>query len=583
MLADNKGYSLKEIWVQPDGNNPTSTERGDWEIYGAKDGKFDYIHFTNRKETIDKQPPGETFILISSKTVIRMVYNTTSSERNSPAVFYDYDISNGTHTTNSENVQVINTQAEGINSSQNCKETVKYAFGNNNAGTNFGANKIKGSLLNMTNLYTGDGSFGYAGCTFGIAASSNKESLDFNVPAPEVFGNTPQVGKYRVVGGQDENYSLDFGRKGDTYTLKAVKGTTATNLDAFNHPVCDNTTHQHILTNNFWPMDSIDHWGKSGHDIKFGSKEKKDQRRFYPGTNPTNHSLPVSDDGQDHNSYFGMYYTVDFDLDSNYVGPLEYLFYGDDDMWVFLNKGNTSKLICDIGGVHSSVGEYVDLWDWISSTELCKHEEDSCYDKNGELICKENVYTLSFFYTERGASGSSCWMQFTLPSITTMTPETTGEDYGKLKIRKAVTVNNPGIGFDSDQDTFKFNITLKDAKDDYSYKKYNSEGKLIEQNLIIWDGGSFTLKNGQYIIIDNLPVGTEYTITEENSAKKVFETDSEGTITREEPSQYDYFTDVSINNTPAGNGDLTDNKIASGIIESIASGQMAEVLYTNKF
>ena len=67
-------------------------------------------------------------------------------------------------------------------------------------------------------------------------------------------------------------------------------------------------------------------------------------------------------------------------------------------MWVFLtDPDRNSQLVCDIGGVHSSVGEYVDLWDYINKGS-------------------EGEYILTFFYTERGLSGSTCWMQFTLPS-----------------------------------------------------------------------------------------------------------------------------------------------------------------------
>ena len=56
-----------------------------------------------------------------------------------------------------------------------------------------------------------------------------------------------------------------------------------------------------------------------------------------------------------------MQYAVKFTLTEDYVGPLEYYFFGDDDMWVFLDN----TLVCDIGGVHSSIGEYVNLWDYL--------------------------------------------------------------------------------------------------------------------------------------------------------------------------------------------------------------------------
>ena len=142
-------------------------------------------------------------------------------------------------------------------------------------------------------------------------------------------------------------------------------------------------------------------------------------------------------------------------------------------------------------------------------------------------------------------------------------------------------MNNPDNGFDSNQDTFAFKIVLKNAKDDYLYNKYDANGKLIAQDLVIWDNGTFSLKNGEYIIIDNLPVGTEYEIIEEDSAKKV--TEVSGTVTKEEISQYEYFTDVSVNNTAQGNSNLTSNKKATGIIRPVADIPMDEVVYTNKF
>ena len=45
-----------------------------------------------------------------------------------------------------------------------------------------------------------------------------------------------------------------------------------------------------------------------------------------------------------------MQYSVQFKLTENYVGPLEYYFFGDDDMWVFLDE--ILKVPCTVWRYH---------------------------------------------------------------------------------------------------------------------------------------------------------------------------------------------------------------------------------------
>ena len=181
-----------------------------------------------------------------------------------------------------------------------------------------------------------------------------------------------------------------------------------------------------------------------------------------------------------------MQFALQFTLTEDYTGPLEYLFFGDDDMWVFLD----GKLICDIGGVHSSVGEYVDLWDHLTQGEAGTH-------------------TLTFFYTERGASGSTCYMRFILPSVS----EIPVQQVGGLRIEKQVE----GLGGDMNQE-FNFTINLKNAEgkalsNQYAYTKYEANNTVVTTGTI-GNGGKFTLKSGQYLIITDLPYGSQYVITE---------------------------------------------------------------------
>ena len=184
-----------------------------------------------------------------------------------------------------------------------------------------------------------------------------------------------------------------------------------------------------------------------------------------------------------------MQYAVKFTLTEDYVGPLEYYFFGDDDMWVFLDN----TLVCDIGGVHSSIGEYVNLWDYLKKGDAGEH-------------------TLSFFYTERGASGSTCYMSFTLPSVSGINIEQKTAD---LKIAKAV------VGESDPTKEFRFEIhfTDKDGKeilDDYSYTKTDRSGSTTD-DLILHEGNEFTLKDGESIHIKYLPIGLRYTVKELDS------------------------------------------------------------------
>ena len=157
------------------------------------------------------------------------------------------------------------------------------------------------------------------------------------VDAPNLFDEDSATGKTQYT-----DWSLGFNRSGDTYTLSSVNGAVLMGLEYFNNPQTPGKDpYTHIWTNNFWPMD-----GRPGKD---GLTGKYDDRGDYVGYGGNN-MYPISDDGLAHNNMFGMQYSVKFKLTEDYVGPLEYYFFGDDDMWVFLD----GRLVCDIGGVHSS-------------------------------------------------------------------------------------------------------------------------------------------------------------------------------------------------------------------------------------
>ena len=153
-----------------------------------------------------------------------------------------------------------------------------------------------------------------------------------------------------------KNYTLVFDRNGDTYTLSGVE-------DGGKNWVTG-------AGNNFYPLDKV-----------------------LP-------SYEESERGNNHNNYFGMRYDVTFKI-GDYVGPLNYKFTGDDDLWVVLDG---KKIVIDLGGIHSAATGNVDLWQYIGQAASLTEAQ------------KQQTHTLTILYMERGAGASNCEMKFTLPS-----------------------------------------------------------------------------------------------------------------------------------------------------------------------
>ncbi len=609
-LIENTSYELKELWVLKEGKDPKSTAEGDWDIYQYNEK----LHFTNR-EVSGGVEGSETYVYIKDGNTLRLVYDTTTKEKDFQAAFYDYDIGDGkiyaqqSDAQNGNNGKPTSTQGtgtwymrtgqQGINSPGNyTKPGVKFAFGNANTGSGLQHEQWNGNLLNKNNTTQGGhptviGS--YKGCTFGLAASLVNGKIQYadGVIVPNLFNDGAGTGKTAY---DNNEYSLKFNRVGDTHTLTAVNGTKTGNLDSFNHPSPNkDTVHNHIWTNNFWPMDFADSYGTNGHDMKFGDYGRRTNYKFAGqagssgGSATATGDFPWSDDGKDHNSYFGMHYKVEFDLVADYTGPLEYYFFGDDDMWVFLGNGDgNGKLVCDIGGVHSSVGEYLNLWDYIDKEKekIHRHDEKVCYGNGIDQAATcgyvdSKKFTLNFFYTERGESGSTCWMQFTLPSVSSLTPETTDSDYGHLRVEKDVMVRVDGedyspeevFGEEAEQTQilrekeFKFKLTLQgpngsSLKDDYAYVKYDRNGNVVSDGggILAWEtianGEEFTLKDGEYIRIQYLPKGAKYTVTEldDTGIEGVV---YEGTVTEHRESEGS--TDPKVGNDKKVEGFVPEN------------------------
>ncbi len=504
-LWQNDGYVIEAIWILKDGMDPESTDEEDWWIYKSETNGAN-ITFTNlaseenapKDENQSIQGDGEYKILITEGMVIRLHYYLNVSDYEDTKVkFFDYDISsNG-----------INVGQQGINSIYKGLTNVanRYAFGNDNCFTGMGSAIWNSQKLNQYNSGV------YSGCTFGLVTGINSDGnvkWADDVIAPNIFGSAGTSG---VTGRTDYTGSLTFHRRGDVYTLSksSVAGGSREELNYFFNPSpkegiiydgINNTYKTNIFTNNFWAMDGVPEadredkfWGEyngRGKVDGYAVGAAKNER----GDSVSDEELPPSDDGNAHNWFFGMSFGISFNISEDYIGPLEYIFFGDDDMWVFLDD----TLICDIGGVHSAVGEYVNLRDYLP-------------------VGGENTtgnHTLRFYYTERGASGSTCWMSFTLPSVTS-----TIDEIGTSEIKVQKTLTNPAGEDIQSEEEYEFIVNLyKDEEKDviintpFSVEIQRAGGAV--DYFATTSGKSIYIGAGDTARILGVPIGTYYVIQE---------------------------------------------------------------------
>lgn len=227
-----------------------------------------------------------------------------------------------------------------------------------------------------------------------ITGLNSDGSVNFNCADPGLFDNTDNTvtvdHQERYLRRVYKDYTLNFKRTGDTYLLSGIK-------DGNNKDVTGN--YNGTTGYNFFPLDDVkvDYEGAKT-SVEAGQTSDKN---VVPGS---------------HNYYFGMRYDVKFSI-GDYVGPLNYTFKGDDDMWVLLDG---KKVVIDLGGMHNAVEGSVNLWDHLQQGDTTTH-------------------TLTILYMERGAGASNCYMNFTLPNATIS--QVTTDALGTLNFQK---VNKEG-------------------------------------------------------------------------------------------------------------------------------------------
>ena len=506
------GFDVSEIWVVPDRSifdDLTDVnayyDASNFQVYLYHDG----LYLTGDSAVAEGDP--ENAIYVSNDSLVRFVANSETSSVPMHAVFYDYDLSNDP-TVNGSGINSRSNYSH--NGSDASKEETFYAFGNGNRDTDLHLNTFRGfgnsdtlSRFNMANVGTGGRSF-YV-CAFGMVKGLDDDGHIIwhdDISAPLLF-NEPGAEnmKGRTVFADS---SLVFSQCGNAFTLQHVSGpdggpSVSRDLTTFINPsIYDGVQHSKVIyTNNFWPMDSVaDYPGRD----KFTGIKDSDGKYPYG---------PESDDGVPHDSYFGMHFEVEFDLYDDYVGPMQYYFFGDDDMWVFLD----GKLILDIGGVHSSAGQYVDLSKYLRpETDVSGAVETVSDSAVARQASDHQPHKLTVYYTERGASGSTCWMRFQLPTplrVTTDTPDDV-VTHGNLSIEKQVD------GHDGLDVTFPVKLLLRNGDGFFAqelsgeFDYVNSDGSVSGK---VKSGDVLNLTPGDVITVRQLPVGTVASVAEDLS------------------------------------------------------------------
>ena len=343
--ADNeKIYSDDERTILVGGKINDYTKAKNWDVSKVEVND----HVVENYETIE---------VAQDNSTIKVYYTPKHNDIQGPTSFYDYTVKAGEgydENTGKKTYYSFNMLGDAANGDKGNQKITSGKMDHNygsykynftvDSGYDVHENKIKAEVNNYKEEVKRIGGL------LKEVKDNGKGAVKFNYPEPGFFVdqdatatiNNNKTYLRRVI----KDYKLVFDQTGDSYKLKKV--------------IDGNGEERAKAGQNFFPLDNV------------SRSEESDNN---------------------HNYFFGMRYDVTFKI-GDYVGPLNYTFTGDDDLWVVLDG---KKIVIDLGGIHQAAKKEVNLWDYV------KHKD-------------ENEHTLTILYMERGAYESNCQMEFTLPS-----------------------------------------------------------------------------------------------------------------------------------------------------------------------
>lgn len=345
-------------------------------------------------------------IQVVSDTTVKIYYKPEESIKYGDVVFYDYQIK-------PENGE------KGINDDSH------YHGGAKNKRMIMGTKEQTGSTydaLGKDNKNANEYRQGEDGITKELISGLSPDftTVNWNVDQPGFFTDEhPHEGKEKYT-----NYDLKLNKTGNTYKLTGVKRPDGSMFNCHG-----------------------------------------DGSWFLPLQEDTLKEDQVSDGKK---FYFGMRYDINFKL-GDYVGPLNYSFTGDDDLWVLLD----GKVVIDLGGIHEALSANTDLWTALGSKEGVGATNDKDKKKN---------HRLTILYMERGGWRSNCKMEFTIPDPKFV--DVNNVPLAEITINKTNSNNKPLPGA-------MFRLTNdNDSSDTYPIATTDEEGKIKFDNLKV---GEYTL------------------------------------------------------------------------------------------
>lgn len=236
--------------------------------------------------------------------------------------------------------------------------------------------------------------------------------------------------------------------------------------------------------------------------------------------------------------YFGMRYDINFKL-GDYVGPLNYSFTGDDDLWVLLD----GEVVIDLGGIHQALSETTDLWDALGFQEGvgAKNDDD-----------KKQNHRLTILYMERGAWASNCKMEFTIPDPKFV--DVNNVPLAEITINKTNSNNKPLPGA-------MFRLTNdNDSSDTYPIATTDEEGKIKFDNLKV---GEYTLTetvapNGYVALKETYKI--KVTVNNDKATAKLYKSDGTTEVEGNNIINYTETEEAEKNLTSSKSAKVVDDK-----------------------